>query len=295
MFNCPGGDAATPGRGGDPPRETPDRTRHGRTPAKRGDGTGCMTILVVEDDPDSAYALGRLLAGLGHEVVAAADGVEAWSLLRRRRVDLVLSDWMMPGMDGLELCRRIRGLAGRPYTYVVMVTARGGGDDRLEALAAGADDFLAKPFDTRELVARLGIADRLLAMQEELRAEERGAAGAGHDRRADRAEEPPPVLRGAGDPVRPGRPPAVAALAGAAGRGPLQELQRRLRPPGRGRRPARRRRRAEGRHPGARDGRPPRRRGVRRPAPGDRPATSPAARPSGCERRSSGGPGRTAR
>ena len=60
------------------------------------------------------------------------------------------------------------GLAGRPYTYVVMVTARGGNEDRLEALAAGADDFLAKPFDPRELVARLGIADRLIAMQEEL-------------------------------------------------------------------------------------------------------------------------------
>ena len=127
-----------------------------------------MTILVVEDDEDSAFLLTRLLKTLGHEVVAVADGVEAWSLLQRRRVDLVLSDWMMPGSDGLELCRRIRALSGRPYTYVVVVTARGGSDDRLEALAAGADDFLAKPFDPRELVARLGIADRLLAMQEEL-------------------------------------------------------------------------------------------------------------------------------
>ena len=71
-------------------------------------------------------------------------------------------------MDGLELCRRIRALSGRPYTYFVLVTARGGHEDRLEALAAGADDFLAKPFDTRELVARLEIAHRLLAMQEEL-------------------------------------------------------------------------------------------------------------------------------
>ena len=71
-------------------------------------------------------------------------------------------------MDGLELCRRIRGLAGRPYTYFVLFTGRGGCEERLEALAAGVDDFLAKPFDTRELVARLEIARRLLSMQEDL-------------------------------------------------------------------------------------------------------------------------------
>ena len=103
-----------------------------------------------------AYALAQLLGALGHEVVTAADGVEAWALLQGRRVQLVLSDWMMPWMDGLELCRRIRGRAGRPYTYFVLFTGRGGREDRLEALAAGADDFLAKPFDMRELVARAG-------------------------------------------------------------------------------------------------------------------------------------------
>ena len=72
-------------------------------------------------------------------------------------------------MDGLELCRRIRGLAGRPYTYFVLFTGHGGCEEGLEALAAGVDDFLAKPFDTRELVARLEIARRLLSMQEDLR------------------------------------------------------------------------------------------------------------------------------
>src|ERR1700686_2103955 len=71
-------------------------------------------------------------------------------------------------MDGLELCRRIRGLTEQPYIYVVMFTGRSGCKERLEALAAGADDFLAKPCDSRELVARLEIARRLLAMQEDL-------------------------------------------------------------------------------------------------------------------------------
>ena len=92
----------------------------------------------------------------------------AWRLIQQEHFPVVLSDWMMPGLDGLELCRRIRSLAGRPYTYFVMFTGRAGFEDRLEALAAGADDFLGKPFDPRELVARLEIARRLLAIQDEL-------------------------------------------------------------------------------------------------------------------------------
>jgi diguanylate cyclase (GGDEF)-like protein len=89
-------------------------------------------------------------------------------LFRQEHFPVVLTDWMMPGLDGLELCRRIRGLAGRPYTYFVIFTGRAGFEDRLEALAAGADDFLGKPFDPRELVARLEIARRLLAIQDDL-------------------------------------------------------------------------------------------------------------------------------
>ena len=140
----------------------------GLTEMRAGVAPGRMTILLVEDDAPTIHAVAQLLGALGHEVVTAADGVEAWSLLQRRCVQVVLADWMMPWMDGLELCRRIRGLAGRPYTYFVLFTGRGGCEERLEALAAGVDDFLAKPFDTRELVARLEIARRLLSMQEDL-------------------------------------------------------------------------------------------------------------------------------
>ena len=145
MDHCPGDAEAAPDPGDDGRRDE----------AGAGAATKGMTILVVEDDEDSSYLLVRLLKSLGHEVVAAADGAQAWSLLQSRRVNLVLCDWMMPGLDGLELCRRIRAMSDRPYTYVVVVTARGGQEDRLEALAAGADDFLTKPLDTRELVARL--------------------------------------------------------------------------------------------------------------------------------------------
>ena len=105
---------------------------------------------------------------MGHMVMTAANGDEAWSLLQKCRVQLVLSDWEMPVMDGLELCRRIRGRADVPYTYVILVTARGGSEDRIEGLAAGADDLLAKPFDMRELRARLEIAWRLISIQEDL-------------------------------------------------------------------------------------------------------------------------------
>ena len=100
--------------------------------------------------------------------MTAAHGAEAWSLLQHRCVQVVLADWVMPWMDGLELCRRLRGLAGRPYTYFVLFTGRSGREERLEALAAGVDDFLTKPFDMRELVARLEIARRLLSVQEDL-------------------------------------------------------------------------------------------------------------------------------
>ena len=237
----------------------------------------------------------RLLKGLGHEVVAAADGVEAWSLLQRRRVDLVLSDWMMPGSDGLELCRRIRALSGRPYTYIVVVTARGGSDDRLEALAAGADDFLAKPFDTRELVARLGIASRLLAMQEELE----------RKNEALRALATTDELTGLKNRRRffeeldfhfaQAARQGSAALAGPPGRGPLQGVQRRLRPPGRRRRPAGGRRGAQGRHPRL-TRRSPGTAARSSPSCSRGPArTSPATWPSGSARPSSGVAGRTAR
>jgi two-component system, cell cycle response regulator len=133
-----------------------------------------MRILLVEDHESTAAALRRNLTALGHQIIAATDGQSAWQMLQQEHIPVVLSDWLMPNMDGLELCRRLRGLAGRPYTYFVLSTVLTGCEDRLEALAAGVDDFLSKPFDTRELVARLEIARRLLAVQENL--EQKNAA-----------------------------------------------------------------------------------------------------------------------
>jgi diguanylate cyclase (GGDEF)-like protein/putative nucleotidyltransferase with HDIG domain len=168
MYDWSDAAGANPDLGNDDRRDDVTGAGPGPTEMRAGAAPERMTILLVEDDTPTAHALSQLLGALGHEVVMAADGVEAWSLLQHRRVQVVLADWVMPWMDGLELCRRIRVPSGRPYIYFVLFTCRGKCEDRLEALAAGADDFLAKPFDTRELVARLEIARRLLAVQEDL-------------------------------------------------------------------------------------------------------------------------------
>ena len=129
-----------------------------------------MTILIAEDDPVSSLILRRSLEGLHEEVVVASDGEDAWQLVRDRDdIRLVISDWMMPRLDGVDLCRRVRALEGRPYVYFILLTAKAFKEDRLAGLGAGADDFLTKPLDRPELIARLNVASRLLATQEELR------------------------------------------------------------------------------------------------------------------------------
>jgi light-regulated signal transduction histidine kinase (bacteriophytochrome) len=108
---------------------------------------------------------------IGHEVTVAVDGAEAWGLLQRESFPLVISDWMMPEMDGAELCRRIRAsaTAASPYTYVILLTARTERKDRVDGLYSGADDYLEKPLGKGELFARFEIARRILSMQDDLR------------------------------------------------------------------------------------------------------------------------------
>ncbi len=126
-----------------------------------------MRVLIAEDDLISARVLAKALETLGYEVAQASDGEAAWQRLQQERSPLVITDWMMPGMDGIELCRRIRSRPG-PYTYVILLTARDNCEDRQEALRIGADDFLTKPLDRNELAARLQVAQRILNMQAEL-------------------------------------------------------------------------------------------------------------------------------
>ena len=128
-----------------------------------------MKILIVEDEKVSALVLRRTLQKLGHEVTLAEDGACAWQRLLTEEYRLVISDWMMPEVDGLELCRRMRQNQSEGYTYFILLTAKDNREDRLIGMAAGADDFLIKPMDEQELVARLQVAQRILTMQEELR------------------------------------------------------------------------------------------------------------------------------
>lgn len=124
-----------------------------------------MRILAVEDDPLTRRVLTAVLEQLGHTVVAAADGMAGWEQFELDPADVVITDWMMPRLDGLELVKRIRAAARERYTWVLMVTALTGRDRYLDGMEAGADDFLVKPIDRGELHARLRVAQRVLGLQ----------------------------------------------------------------------------------------------------------------------------------
>jgi len=124
-----------------------------------------MRILVVDDDEISREILGETLKADGHEVTTAADGVEAVDVLEKEPIRMVVTDWMMPNMDGLELCRRVRSLPFPYYVYVIMLTARSETDDVIQGLSAGADEFLAKPIDAAELKIRVRTGERILSVE----------------------------------------------------------------------------------------------------------------------------------
>lgn len=126
-------------------------------------------VLIVDDDPSTLTLLERHLRRAGYDVVKALNGVEAIGILAAEGPRVVITDWMMPEMDGLELCRAIRTHEGIPFAYVIIVTAQQTTEDRLvEAFDAGVDDYLCKPVMPRELVARLRAGVRIVKLQEEL-------------------------------------------------------------------------------------------------------------------------------
>jgi phosphoserine phosphatase RsbU/P len=125
-----------------------------------------MKVLIAEDDPVSSLILSTKLKKLGYEVTVAENGREAWYAYQTLYPKIVITDWMMPQIDGLELCRMIRANSRLQYTYVIMLTALGGKADYLEGMNAGADDFVTKPFELEGLKARLRVAERVLSLQE---------------------------------------------------------------------------------------------------------------------------------
>lgn len=123
-------------------------------------------ILIAEDEPTSAALLVRALKKLNFEVDVADNGQVAAELLEAQPYRIILSDWMMPGLEGPELCQRARRYEGRPYTYIILLTSKTTREDRLIGLQAGADDLIAKPIDLTELEAKLGVAERILTMED---------------------------------------------------------------------------------------------------------------------------------
>jgi diguanylate cyclase (GGDEF)-like protein len=128
-----------------------------------------VRILVAEDDAVSLLIIRRAVEKLGHECLTAEDGEEAWNIYKKTPgIAVVISDWMMPGVDGLELCRRIREEDHEEYTYFIFLTALGSKEHLFEGLEAGADDYLSKPLDREELQVRLISASRVTRLHRRL-------------------------------------------------------------------------------------------------------------------------------
>ena len=128
-----------------------------------------MKILVADDDRVTRGLLERRLSKWGHEVVVCADGAQAWEILSKKEAPrLAILDWLMPGMDGVEVCRKVRRLPNHPYIYILMLTSKDGKADIVEGLEAGADDYIVKPFDPNELQVRVRAGVRLVGLQEDL-------------------------------------------------------------------------------------------------------------------------------
>lgn len=127
-----------------------------------------MKVLVAEDDGVSRLVLVTKLRKLGHEVIATQDGEAGWLAFTHEKPRVVITDWMMPKMDGLDLCRKIRQQDREKYSYIIMLTALAGKKNLLEGMDAGADHFLNKPVDMDELTAHLRVAERIVALQQEV-------------------------------------------------------------------------------------------------------------------------------
>lgn len=127
-------------------------------------------VLIAEDDSVSATVLGTLLRRSGYDVLTARTGEEAWQLFDAEPTRLIVSDWMMPGLDGLALCEKVRDRPGIPYTYFILLTANRTTSENYNLAAdAGVDDFLTKPIDREALRMRLRVAERILQFTAEIR------------------------------------------------------------------------------------------------------------------------------
>ncbi len=127
-----------------------------------------IKILVVDDDNYIRSFLQKRLTALGYEVHLAEDGKIGLAAAEKLHPHLIVSDWMMPVMDGTEFCKQIKKHPELKYTYFILLTARDSAEDKIEGMELGADDFMTKPFNDKELVARINVGIRITALQQEL-------------------------------------------------------------------------------------------------------------------------------
>jgi len=128
-----------------------------------------MKVLIADDENISRRKLEKFLEDLGYRVISCKGGLEAWDVIQSENApNLLILDWMMPGMDGMEICRKVRELAREPYTYILLLTSRGAQEDIVKGMEAGADDYIIKPFNQNELKARLAAGKRIVELNEDL-------------------------------------------------------------------------------------------------------------------------------
>ena len=127
-----------------------------------------LTVLIAEDDPVQRKLLVAQMEKLGMQVYIAEDGQAAWETLQKYPINLVISDWLMPKVSGKELVEKIRGKEFENYTYVILLTSKDDSSDLIDGLEAGADDYITKPFNPKELEARISVARRILKLEDEL-------------------------------------------------------------------------------------------------------------------------------
>lgn len=127
-----------------------------------------MKVLIAEDDPVSSRILERNMKDWGYEVIIANNGQEAWRVFQKEEIRMSILDWMMPKIDGLELCQKMRQKENDTYTYIILLTSRDRQEDIVEGLSSGADDYIIKPFNNLELKARLQTGKRIIDLQNEL-------------------------------------------------------------------------------------------------------------------------------
>jgi putative two-component system response regulator len=130
-----------------------------------GNGGIIMRVLIVDDDEIATDVLANALTRFGHDVTSASNGIEALRLIRSGAYRLIVLDWEMPGMTGIELCRHIRERCSSGYVYIILLTARRGTQSIVEGLKAGADDFISKPFEPGELEVRIHAGSRILTLE----------------------------------------------------------------------------------------------------------------------------------